>query len=78
MEYTDIVNIIGSLGFPIAMCTAFFVWFTKDYKSEQEKTREVLEDLKETIVVLKSSVEAFTSIASRKYKEDLDKIKEDK
>ena len=77
MEYTDIVNIIGSLGFPIAMCTAFFIWFTKDYKVEQEKTREVLEGLKDTITVLRTSVESFTTIASRKYKEDLDKLKED-
>lgn len=46
MEYlTEISQIIGTLGFPIAMCLLLFNYI----KTEQSQTREVIEELKDTI-----------------------------
>ena len=57
MEINEITNLITSVGFPILMCVWFFKWFTSEYKGEQEKTREVMNTLKETINELKVIVE---------------------
>ena len=57
MEINEITNLITSVGFPILMCVWFFKWFTSEYKSEQEKTRDVMNTLKETINELKNIVE---------------------
>lgn len=57
MEINEITNLITSVGFPILMCIWFFKWFTSEYKGEQEKTREVMNTLKDTINELKVIVE---------------------
>lgn len=57
MDISEITNLITSVGFPILMCVWFFKWFTNEYKAEQEKTREVMDELKETVNVLKITVE---------------------
>lgn len=57
MNASDITNLITSVGFPILMCIWFFKWFTNEYKTEQEKTRQVMDELKETVNVLKITVE---------------------
>ncbi len=62
MEINDITTIITSVGFPIAMCVWFFYWFTTSYKKEQENTRAIIDELKETVVGLKSTVETLTTI----------------
>jgi len=53
MELNEIFNLIPTVGFPIIMCMLFFNYFTKEYKAEQEKTREVINSLKDTINELK-------------------------
>ena len=57
MQINEITNLITSVGFPILMCIWFFKWFTSEYKAEQEKTREIMNELKETVNVLKLTVE---------------------
>lgn len=59
MEFNELIQAIGNGAFPVVMCVAFFVWFTKDYKSEQEKTREVMEELKDTVNSLRALAEIF-------------------
>lgn len=64
MEYTEISNMITGVGFPIAMCIMFFIWFTNSYKQEQESTREIIAELKETVIGLKATVETLTALAN--------------
>ncbi len=63
MELTEITQLIGSLGFPIMCTIAMFMWFTKHYEEEQRHTREVLEDVKETILQMQKTVETFSKLA---------------
>ena len=65
MDITEIMSAISTVGFPISMCVAFFVWFTNNYKHEQESTREVVGELKETVNGLKATVEALTLIVKK-------------
>lgn len=48
MEFDTIVNMIGSVGFPIVMCIMLFNYI----KTEQAQTRQVLEDVKDSIDAL--------------------------
>lgn len=57
MEVQEITNLITSVGFPILMCVWFFKWFTSEYKNEQERTREVINTLQDTVNELKIVVE---------------------
>lgn len=52
MEYEAIVSLIGSVGFPIVMCLMLFNYI----KVEQSSTRELLQELKETIVQLTATI----------------------
>lgn len=52
MEYEAIVSLIGSVGFPIVMCLMLFNYI----KTEQSTTRELLQELKETIIQLTSTI----------------------
>ena len=52
MEYEAIVSLIGSVGFPIVMCLMLFNYI----KVEQSSTRELLQELKETIVQLTTTI----------------------
>ena len=52
MEYEAIVSLIGSVGFPIVMCLMLFNYI----KVEQCSTRELLQELKETIVQLTATI----------------------
>lgn len=52
MEYEAIVSLIGSVGFPIVMCIMLFNYI----KVEQSSTRELLQELKETIVQLTTTI----------------------
>lgn len=61
MEYDVITQLFANQIFPVAMCVAFFVWFTKDYKTEQEKTREIISELKEAVQTLKLTAELFAT-----------------
>lgn len=56
----EIFTLITNVGVPSAL-VIILMWFIKDsYLREQEKTREVLNDLKETIVVMTTTVETLT------------------
>ena len=57
MSAQDIMNLFGNGFYPIIISGLFFWWFTQDYKKEQEKTRAVMEELKETVNALKQVVE---------------------
>lgn len=48
MEYDAIASLIGSVGFPIFMCVMLFNYI----KTEQSATREILQELNESIVQL--------------------------
>lgn len=52
MEYEAIVSLIGSVGFPIVMCLMLFNYI----KVEQSATRELLQELKETILQLTTTI----------------------
>ena len=52
-KYTDVTNLIGSIGFPCFMCTALMYYI---YKMET-KTQELLSNLNTVIVELKGVIE---------------------
>ena len=52
-NYTDITNLISSIGFPCFMCTALMYYI---YKMET-KTQELLSNLNTVIVELKGVIE---------------------
>lgn len=52
-NYTDITNLISSIGFPCFMCTALMYYI---YKMET-KTQELLSSLNTVIVELKGVIE---------------------
>lgn len=49
----DIVSIISTLGFPIAMCL-YFAW---DKHTTTEKTNDILNQMAETLAVIKDYIE---------------------
>lgn len=66
MEVSEITNLITSVGFPILMCILFFKWFTEDYKKEQEQTREVITELKESINAITQMADIFSKYIEKK------------
>ena len=52
-NYTDVTNLISSIGFPCFMCTALMYYI---YKMET-KTQELLSNLNTVIVELKGVIE---------------------
>ena len=64
MDYTQIVQLIGSLGFPIAMCIVMVVFFYKivtqienTHKENLEKITEALDNNTRIINELKQSLD---------------------
>ena len=57
---TDIMQVIGSLGFPIVMCILLYNHLKevqKDHKDEISKLSEVITDLKVTLAGIQSWIE---------------------
>lgn len=56
MEYTEIVNLIGSLGFPIAMCLLLYIKMGKQDEQHREEMTKITESLNNnTIAITKLS-----------------------
>lgn len=70
MELNEITTMVSTIGFPIAMCLLFFNWFTKSYKSEQESTRQVMSELRDTVGGLKATVDALLLIIKKGDKDE--------
>lgn len=63
MEFSDILNLIGSYAFPITMCIAFFWKVDKDEKArreEQDKMTEAINNNTLTMQKLVDRLEAKT------------------
>lgn len=59
MNMTDIVQLIGSLGFPIVACGALFWMLNKQQAEHHEETsmiREAINELKAAIIELTSKL----------------------
>lgn len=62
MAYTEIVSLIGSLGFPIVMCLLLLDWFKKiqeQHKEEMDKLSESLQNNTLALTVLASKIESI-------------------
>ena len=55
METQEILQIISNFGFPVLMCLLLFYYI----KSEQKKTNETLQELKQTIDRNTTIIELF-------------------
>lgn len=66
MSAQDIMNMLGNGFYPIVISALFFWWFTQDYKKEQEKTREVISDLKESINAMTQMANIYAKYIEKK------------
>lgn len=60
MDFNNIVQAIGTLGFPIVMCCVIFFYLNaerKDHKEEMNSLKDVLSDTKNVIAELKQLIE---------------------
>lgn len=58
MDVNTVVNLIGSVGFPIAMC----IWMMKRMDTQDDKHREEITALRETV---EKNTEAVTRLCER-------------
>jgi hypothetical protein len=72
MDITFIVELISSVGFPIAAVIAMGLFILKIYKSSEAREQSLMEEIKEN---RKINADAITTIA--RYAESLDGIRED-
>lgn len=72
MDVTLIVELISSVGFPIAAVIAMGLFILKIYKSSEAREQSLMEEIKEN---RKINADAITTIA--RYAESLDGIRED-
>lgn len=66
MEANEIMNLVGNGFYPIVISGLFFWWFTQDYKREQEQTREIINELKETVNGIKEMAGMFAKFLEGK------------
>lgn len=72
MDATFIIELISSVGFPIAAVIAMGLFILKIYKSSEAREQSLMEEIKEN---RKINADAITTIA--RYAESLDGIRED-
>lgn len=72
MDVSMIVELISSVGFPIAAVIAMGLFILKIYKSSEAREQSLMEEIKEN---RKINADAITTIA--RYAESLDGIRED-
>lgn len=56
MRLSDIVNIISSVGFPIAACVAIFWWMTKRDTEYRQLISDLMEQSREEYNLLTESI----------------------
>ncbi len=52
MDINTIIQLIGSLGFPIAMCVALFYYMTKQTETHKEEVAKITEALNNNTIAL--------------------------
>lgn len=70
MSAQDIMNMVGNGMYPIAISAIMLWWFTQDYKKEQEKTREVINELKESINAITQMATIYVKYIEKKDEKD--------
>lgn len=62
MRVNDIINIISSVGFPIAACVAIFWWTTKRDTEYRQLISDLMEQSREEYNLLTESINNNTAV----------------
>ena len=65
MDATQIVQIVSTLGFPIAMCLLFFWYITKRDEQHSEEIKAIQEEHREEAVKMTEAINNNTLVVQR-------------
>lgn len=79
MEIATIVELITTLGFPIALCVFLFWFIWQIYKKSEEREDKLMERIKECREINKQAIETIALYADRltRIETNVDEIKGD-